>query len=166
MTQLQAIFDQYNGKLSKLIVNTQNIEIISVLPHAGANGENTLVDFRYDRAMNAGGWVDGNYDPETRFGERSVEITRYDLAEVFASQAEAVTAALAAVETNIVLGKSDAHRDAFIAAVAETHSISAYDIDAVVSSGYISIVARPMSLGFIGKISFESEGASPEGEFS
>lgn len=164
MSQLQAIFDQYNGKLSKLVVNAQNIEIVSVLPHAGANGENTLVDFRYDRAMNSEGEVDNSYDPETRFGERSVEITRYDLAEVFASQTEALTAALGEVESDVVLGKSDAHRDAFIEAVAATHSISAQDIDAVVSSGYVSIIARPMSLGFIGKISFESEGASPEGD--
>lgn len=164
MSQLQVIFDQYNSKLSKLIVNTQNIEIVSVLPHTGANGENTLVDFRYDRAINEDGLVDSNYDPETRFGERSVEITRYDLAEVFASQTEALTVALGEVESGVVLGKSDAHRDAFIAAVSETHSLSAQDIDAVISGGYISIIARPMSLGFIGKISFESEGASPEGD--
>ena len=164
MSQIQAIFDQYNGKLSKLLVNVQNIEIISVLPHAGSNGENTLVDIRYDRAINVDGEVDGSYDRETRFGERSVEITRYDLAEVFASQAEALTEALSEVVSSVQLGKSDAHRDAFIEAVAATHSISAQDIDAVVSSGYVSIIARPMSLGFIGKISFESEGASPEGD--
>lgn len=166
MSQLQAIFDQYNGKLSKLVLNTQNIEIINVQPHSGANGENTLVDFRYDRAMDAEGTIDVDYDPESRFGERSVEITRHDIADVFASQLEDLGTALNQVVTGVVLGKSDAHRDAFIAAVAETHALSASDIDAVLTGGYISIVARPMSLGFIGKLSVTKEDASPEGESS
>ena len=120
-------------------------------------GENTIADLRYDRAMDDEGVIDTGYDPESRYGERSVEFTRFDLAEVFGTQLTDITEALVEVETEVQLGKSNEHRDAFLVAVEETHNLSAADVDAVISNGYISIVANPMSLGFIGKLSVAVE---------
>ncbi len=161
MTKYQPIFDQYNAKLTPLLMNTNNVEVLSVSPYAGTGDINTLVEVRVDRAINAQGEVNPETDPENRYYTRTVEMQRFDLASAIMPDVKAaLDAALEALGTpTLVHGKlSDADRNTVItnADVRELIMLLPEDVDFTpVGTGdeklYV-MTAKKNSLSYIGRV--------------
>lgn len=171
MSKYQPVYDLYNAKLHPLLMNVHNFEVISVRPYNGVDGINTVIDLRVDRSIDQDGNVVEGYDDDSRYFERSVEMQRFDLADVIT---EDIKSALRdAVSINVgpsgaVATENETYNVVNNGAVRLKVMLTPSDVkfvrvtdDENPNSYYFVMVAKEDSIGFIGSVSLKAAATVP-----
>lgn len=159
MSALSGIFKTYNAKLEKLLLGPNNFQLIFIQDANGPNGENSLALIEVDRSIHFDGTTRTLAEGEEAKVERHIYFTRLNLNTALADVMKSTDFVALFEGLPATKGASAAHRTAFIEAVAETHTFTEDDIEVYVGAHYVSVVAKPMSLGYVGRVSVEMEGA-------
>lgn len=171
MSKYQPVYDMYNAKLHPLLMNVHNFEVLSVHPYNGVDGINTVIELRVDRSIDQDGNTVEGYDGDNRYFERSVEVQRFDLADVITDDIK--EALRTAIGVNVAPNSAVATEDEVYnivnnGAVRLKVMLMPSDVkfvrvtdDVNPNDYYFVMVAKEDSIGFIGSVSLKAAATTP-----
>lgn len=171
MSKYQPVYDMYNAKLHPLLMNVHNFEVLSVHPYNGVGGINTVIELRVDRSIDQDGNTVAGYDDDSRYFERSVEMQRFDLADVITDDIK--EALRTAIGVNVAPNSAVATEDEVYnivnnGAVRLKVMLTPSDVkfvrvtdDVNPNDYYFVMVAKEDSIGFIGSVSLKAAATTP-----
>ncbi len=171
MSKYQPVYDMYNAKLHPLLMNVHNFEVISVRPYNGVDGINTVIDLRVDRSIDQDGNVVEGYEDDNRYFERSVEMQRFDLADVITEDIKSAlrdaiginvgpSGAVATDDETYNIVNNGAVRLKVMLTPSDVKFVRVTD-DENPNSYYFVMVAKEDSIGFIGSVSLKAAATAP-----
>lgn len=171
MSKYQPVYDMYNAKLHPLLMNVHNFEVLSVHPYNGVDGINTVIELRVDRSIDQDGNTVEGYDGDNRYFERSVEVQRFDLADVITDDIkEALRTAIGVnvAPNSAVATEDDVYNIVNNGAVRLKVMLMPSDVkfvrvtdDVNPNDYYFVMVAKEDSIGFIGSVSLKAAATAP-----
>lgn len=155
-----ALFAQANSRFDRLLINKSNFTVVSITPTSDPN-LNTRAEIEVDRTIAADGSVVRIAGTEERFFRRSVEFHRLNLADILPLQ-HGVDGKIAIPGWDNTITDQQDITDQFIAGftAALFTSDDIYIAPTGIPGTYVA-VAKPTSLGYVGRCQFDVTDEEP-----
>lgn len=154
------LFAQANTPFNRLLINKHNFTVVSIAPTSDPK-LNTIAEIRVDRTINTRGGTVALPPGEERYFNRSVQLHRFDIAEVLKLQLGLDGKVAIPGWDNNVTDSSDLV-DQLIEGFTEAH-FTHDDIYIVPTStvGNYVVVAKPNSFGYVGRAQIDVSAEEP-----